>query len=140
MTKNNTLEVLGSKNTKYILKQLDLSHPIDWNENDIMDFIIDQQCNPVYGVDLKFINQPYHDGGHVNSKGVNYSLLNQDNGNTGYWFVRKIESNAFIVLNLGKKEPESIFQITSITLNGLKFQPIQEYKELQNLRLITTCL
>ncbi|MDO1514109.1 hypothetical protein Q2T41_15720 [Maribacter confluentis] len=139
MTKNNTLEVQGSKNTKFTLKQLDLSHPIGWNENDITDIIIDQQCNPVYGVDLKFINQPYDDGGHVNSKGVNYSLLNQDKENTGYWFVRKIEGNAFIVLNLEEKEPVSIFQITSITLNGLKLLPMQEYKELQNLRLITTC-
>lgn len=139
-TTHNTILVQGPSNTKYNLKKLEFLHGIDWSKEDIEDFIIEQQCNTTNGLALKFMNQPYSPVGGSNFNRDYFSLSNKSTGRTGYWFVRKIEGNAFIVIMLGDNEPESIFQITSITLNGLKLQPVLEYKQLKDLKLITTCL
>ena len=110
------------------------------NEDDISTFLIDQQCDLVNGFKLEFTAEQFLIDAQSRQPHTRHRLANKNWNDNGYWFIRKIKENAFIVFTIGKNEPENIMQISSITLNGFKLIPLQHDKNIKNLDLLRTCL
>ena len=130
----------GAKNVQYNLEKLNLIHEIALEENDIASYLIDQQCDAVAGHRLFFTSEQFPIDKQFRQPHTKHRLINENLNTPGYWFVRKIKENAFIVFTMGTNEPENIFQITSIALNGFKLMPLQHDKKLKNVNLLKTCL
>lgn len=141
--KNNGLDsmiIQDAKGKKLLLKKLDLSHTINMSKSDIVDFLVDQQCDPVQGKPIVFNTNKFSAVGSTRKSNTKKQLINVDSRKYGYWFIHKLNNNAFIVFALGENQPEYIYQIRSITLNGLKLHPIKENVDLKDLELLRTCL
>ena len=136
----NSLQLIGAKNTLYAFEKIDLSHKIEMNHKDLSNFLINQQCDLIQGMKAQFTAEQFFldkksKKAHKRNQFINYS--NKDNG---YWYFKKIKANAFFVFTTGQNQPENIFQIVSLSVNGFKLHPIQEDNTIKDLKAIKTCL
>lgn len=136
----NSIQLLGTKNTLYVFKKIDLSHKIEMNKKELSNFLINQQCDLLQGIKAQFTGEQFFldkksKKPHRRNQFINYST--RDNG---YWYFKKIKGNAFFVFTTGQNKAENIFQIMSLNVNGLKLLPIQEDNAIKDLNTIKTCL
>jgi hypothetical protein len=127
--------VTESKKSSYILKRLDLTNKIEIDELEMSNFLVDQQCSPIKGLDISFLSDKYS----INNTYL-HKLIHENKSEVGYWFIKKYKENAFIVFNVGMNKPTNIFQIATFSLNGFRLIPLQIENDLKSVTQLRTCL
>lgn len=136
----NEMVLKGSKNTSYIFKKLDLTHKLDMSEKELRDFLVDQQCDLIQGIEGQFTKEQFFLDKKTKRPLERYQFINFSERSNGYWTIKNIRGNAFFIFEAGQNETEGIFQITSVKVNGFKLLPLQENNPMKSLTSIKTCL
>ncbi|QLG45304.1 hypothetical protein [Costertonia aggregata] len=135
-----SIEMNGLENTIYVFRKLDLAHEIDLDKNEISDFLITHQFDSIQGIKGEFSGDKFFRDITLNTPQPKNQFVNKNWNDNGYWSVKKIKGNAFLIFTIGQTEPNNILQILSISQNGLKLNQLQTDEWMENLTEIKTCL
>ncbi|WP_411029491.1 hypothetical protein [Spongiimicrobium sp. 3-5] len=135
-----SIEMNGLENTIYVFQKLDLTHKIDLDKNEISNFLITHQFDSIQGIKGEFSSDKFFRDITLNVPQPKNQFVNKNWNDYGYWSVKKIRENAFLIFTIGQTEPNNILQILSITQNGLKLNELQADNWMENLTEIKTCL
>ena len=135
----NSLQLKG-KNGSYTFKRIDSKSKIKLDNKELNRFLIDQFCDEIQGIKSQFTKEQFFLDKKSNKPHQRNQFINYTERDNGYWFIKKINGYAFLVLTTGKNERENIFQLTSISLNGIKLTQLQNSRKVKNLTQVKTCL
>jgi len=132
--------VLKGKNSSYIFKKLDSKSKISMSKKELGRFLTDQFCDQIQGIKAQFTREQFfldkkNKKPHKRNQFINYTQ--RDNG---YWYIKKVKGLALLVFTTGQNQPENIFQITSMSLNGFKLNQLQNSRQVYNLTELKPCL
>lgn len=136
----NKLVLMTSKNTSYTFDKLDLTHKLNMSKKELGDFLIKQQCDLIEGIKGQFTKEQFFLDKKAKKPTSRYQFINFSERDNGYWYIKTIKGNAFLVFNMAQKEKENIFQILAVKVNGFKLLPLQEQNSLSSLTWIKACL
>ena len=135
----NTLKLKG-KEGSYTFKRIDSKSKIKLNKKELNRFLIDQFCDEIQGIKSQFTHEQFFLDKKAKKPHHRNQFINYTERDNGYWFIKKINGYAFLVLTTGKTESENIFQFTSLSLNGIKLNQFQNSRKVKNLTQLKTCL
>ena len=108
-----------------VFRPLDLSHKLDISESELADFLINSKFKPLSSIEFDFTNQPDYYEKISNKPKTKKRFLNSSRDNPSYWFLKEIKGNYFLIVSLDIMS-ENIYQIISISDNGIILKPLQE--------------
>lgn len=135
-----SIETTGIENTVYVFRKLDLSHKIHLNKKEISAFLITHEFDSIQGIKGEFSSNNFFRDLTFNVPHPKYQFVNKNWNDVGYWVVKIIRDNAFLIFTIGQTEQNNILQIISIDEKGLKLKPLQNDRWMKNLTEIKTCL
>lgn len=135
-----SLEMNSGQNTVHVFRKLDLSHKINWAKKEITDFLIKHKFDSIQGIKGEFSKGQFFRDITFDRPHTKNQFVNKNWNDYGYWFIKKINGNAFLVFTIGQTEPNNILQILSVDKNGLRLRPLQDDEWMKNLTEIKTCL
>lgn len=134
------LVLKGAKGVSSSFKKLDLSHKIEIDPNDLNDYLIEQHCGVIQGVQGKFTDERFFKDSNEGSKLKRNQYINFTDRKNGYWYFRNIRDNTFLVFTVDDNSTENIFQVLSLRLKGFDVLQLQNSKRVSDLNLLETCL
>ncbi len=135
----NALQLKG-KNSTYSFKRMDSKSNIKLDHKELNSFLVDQFCDEIQGIKSQFTKEQFFLDKKSKKPHRRNQFINYTNRDNGYWFIKKMNGYAFLVLTTGKNERENIFQLTSLSLNGIKLKQLQNSRSIKNLTQVKTCL
>jgi hypothetical protein len=136
----NKLVLITSKNSSHVFERLDLTHKLNMSKKELSDFLIKQQCDLVGEIKGQFTKEQFFLDKKAKKPTSRYQFINFSERDNGYWYIKTIKGNAFLIFNTAQKEKENIFQIIEVKVNGFKLLPLQEQNSLSDLTWIKACL
>ncbi|WP_396637502.1 hypothetical protein [Maribacter sp. R77961] len=136
----NEIVLKGSKNTKYTFEKLDLTHKLEMGEKELQDFLVEQQCDLIQGIQGQFTKEQYYLDKKTKKPRGRYQFINFSERSNGHWAIKTIHGNAFLIFEAGQNQKEGVFQITAVKVNGFTLLPLQKDNPMKNLTAIKTCL
>lgn len=136
----NKLVLITSRNTSHIFEKLDLTHKLNMSQKELSDFLVKQQCDLIGGIKGQFTKEQFFLDKKAKKSTSRYQFINFSERDNGYWYIKTIKGNAFLVFNTAQKEKENVFQILEVKVNGFKLLPLQEQNSLSSLTWIKACL
>ncbi|AZQ57819.1 hypothetical protein EJ994_03005 [Maribacter sp. MJ134] len=136
----NMLVLKGAKNKRYTFQKLDLSHKLEMGEKELQEFLVEQQCDAIQGIQGQFTKEQYYLDKKAKKPYGRYQFINYSEGSNGYWSIYTIHGNAFLIFDAGQNQNEGIFQITNVKVNGFTLLPLQNTNPMKELTSIKTCL
>jgi hypothetical protein len=130
----------GSKGATYTFKKLDLSPKINSSINELSDFLINQQCDLIQGIEGQFTSERFFKDKASKNYHKKNQYINFSGRDNGYWYFKKLRGNAFFVLTTGQNNSENIFQVLKLNVNGFKLLQLQDDGNIKNLNSLKTCL
>lgn len=141
--RNGTLEMDSGQNMDYVFRKLNLSHKLNSSIKEVTDFLVNNRFEPLNGkTDIEFSLDKYWLDKIFGKKSKKLNLLNHTwEDDNGFWYLKEIHENYFLVFTLGQVEEKNIYQILDINKDGLKLRPLQETDfGLKNIMELKTCL
>ncbi len=140
---NDSLEMDSGQNMSHIFRKLDLSNQINLSMEEITDFLISNRFEPLNDfMEIEFTADKYWKDKWLEKKSERLNLLNHtwENDN-GFWYIKEINKNYFLVFTLGQVEKQNFYQIIDLNEKGVKLKPLQETDfGLENITELKTCL
>lgn len=136
----NKMVLKGSKNRTYVFDKLVLSHKLNMGEKELSDFLVDQQCDLIQGIQGKFTKEQFFLDKKAKKAHRRNQFINFSQRVNGYWYMKTIKGNTFFIFDSGQNKTEDIFQILSMKVNGFKLLPLQEDNSMKGLTWLKTCL
>jgi len=136
----NKLVLKAYNNTNYVFEKLDLRHKLNMSQKELREFLIKQQCDLIQGIKGQFTNEQFFLDKKAKKPIIRYQFINFSERDNGYWYIKTIKGNSFLVFNTAQKEKENIFQIIEVKVNGFKLLPLQKQNSLSDLTFIKACL
>jgi hypothetical protein len=140
---NDSLEMDSGHNMAHIFRKLDLNHKLNKTIQEVSSFLLNNKFEPLNDyTEIEFTSDQYWIDKILGEKSKKLNLLNhtweQDNG---FWYLKEVQENLFLIFTLGQVEKINIYQILEIKRNGLKLKPLQETDfGLKNITELKTCL
>ncbi len=132
--------VLKGKNSSYTFKKLDSKSKIAMSKKELSSFITGQFCDEIQGIKSQFTKEQFFVDKKNKKPHNRNQFINFTHRDNGYWYIKKINGMALFVFTVGQDKIENIFQISSMSLNGLKLTQLQNSNQVRNLTEIKTCL
>lgn len=143
INKNGSLHRDSGRNMADVFRKLNLSHKLNLSIKELTDFLVNNRFEPLNGyTDIEFSLDQYWLDKMFAKKSKKLNLLNHTwEDDNGFWYLKEIHENYFLVFTLGQVEKKNIYQILDINKDGLKLRPLQETDfGLKNITELKTCL
>ena len=140
---NDSLEMDSGQNMAHIFRKLDLNHKLNKTTKEVSNFLVNNRFEPLNGyTEIEFSLDQYWLDKMFEKKSKKLNLLNHTwEDDDGYWYLKEVRENYFLIFTLGQVEKKNIYQILDITKDGLKLKPLQETDfGLKNIMELKTCL
>ena len=134
------LTMSNSKNKSFIFEKMELSHKIQMGTKELRDFVLAQQCDLINGIKAQFTKEQFFLDKKDKRSKKRYQFINFSTRDNGYWYFKIIDGNAFFVLNTAQKEPENVFQVKAVKVNGIQLQPLLKTNSKKDFKWLKTCL
>ncbi len=140
---NDSLEMDSGHNMAHIFRKLDLDHKLNKTIQEVSSFLVSNRFEPLNDyTEIEFSSDQYWIDKILGEKSKKLNLLNhtweQDNG---FWYLKEVKENLFLIFTLGQVEKMNIYQILEIKKVGLKLKPLQETDfGLKNVTELKACL
>lgn len=134
-----SVEIDMGENVMHVFRKLDISHKIKPTKERITR-IIGQKCiDSVQGYKMDFTLEQYYRDKVLELPHRKNNLWNHNREDFGFWIVDKYLDNAFLMFSIGQTERKNIFQIISVSRNGIELEHLQEDGILNNLQVLNGC-
>jgi hypothetical protein len=122
-------------NMMHVFRPLNLKHKLSIDKSQIYnfliksDFIINSDFEKINGeINVKFSSKPYSLDVMYKKRIQKNILINKSWENEGYWYIKEIKQNFFLVFALDETADQNIFQIISFDDSKMKLIQLQEAK------------
>jgi len=140
--KKDSIEIELSENTMSVFRPLDLNHKLSIKKNQISDFLTQNDFDKINGeIDIIFSDEFFFRDVMFEKPNKKNALINKSWDDEGYWFVKEIEQNFFLILALDQTADQNIYQILSLNECEMELLQLQE-AEFGNAKIteLKTCL
>lgn len=125
--KKDSIEIELSNNTMSVFRPLNLNHKLSINKNQISDFLTKNNFDKINGtIDISFSNKFFFRDAMFKKPNKRNALINKSWDDEGYWFVKEINQNFFLIFTLDQTTDQNIYQILSFNKCKMKLQQLQE--------------
>ncbi|MEL7122586.1 MAG: hypothetical protein AAFO07_24280, partial [Bacteroidota bacterium] len=135
-----SVEIDMGENVMHVFRKLDLNLKTERTKEEITEYLEERCIDSIQGYKLKFTSEQFFREKIFEKPHRKNNLWNENWEDAGFWFVDKYNDQAFLIFSIGQTERKNIFQIISISENGIELKHLQEDGILKNVRKIKTCL
>ncbi|WP_323789759.1 hypothetical protein [Psychroserpens sp.] len=128
-----SIEIDFDINIMHVFRPLNLNHKLSINENQISsfltksDFFISNYFDKNNGkINIEFSDKPYFIDVMFKEQNKKNALINKSWEDEGYWYVKEIKQNFFLVFALDQTADQNIYQIISLDDSKMKLKQLQE--------------
>jgi hypothetical protein len=139
---NDSIEMQIFKNRISVFHPLNLNYKIKSDKTQIENFLIKSNLkNPDQSLDIKFTNKIYFKDVIYEKTKKRKSLVNKSWDDEGYWYLKKIKGNYFLILTIEQSSSKNIYQIVSFDECKMELKQLQkpDWGGLK-LNVLNTCL
>ncbi len=139
--RKDSIEIDFGRNMMHVFRPLNLEHNLTINKKDIIEFLTQNEFKKINeDLNLKFLKGLHFYATIFDRKNEMRFLESQIDTN-GYWFIKELKGNFFLIFAVEEIGQQNIYQITKLTKCEMKLEPMQEYGEwITNLTELKTCL
>lgn len=125
--KKDSIEIDFGRNMMHVFRPLNLDHKLSVNKSQINDFLFKNNFGKINDtIDVEFSDRYFFRDIEFEKTNKKNALINKSWNDEGYWYVKEIEQNFFLIFTLSQTSDQNIYQITSIDDCKLKFIQLQE--------------
>jgi hypothetical protein len=136
-----SIEIDFGENMMHVFRPLNLEYTISNKKEKLIEFLTQnkfQQINE--NISLNFKNE-FHFYATMFDKINDKRFLESQISEFGYWFIKELKSNFFLVFTVEEIGEKNIYQIISLDNCRMELKPMQEYAfSVKNLTELKTCL
>jgi len=137
-----SIEIDFGQNMMHIFRPLDLNHKLNTNKKRIKEFLIKNDFDKINGgIEIEFSDKIFFRDDMFEKKNKRKALVNKTWNDEGYWLIKEIEENFFLIFTLDQTTDQNIYQILS--LDDCKMELLQLQKpDFGNAKIseLKTCL
>ncbi|ASO05425.1 hypothetical protein [Arenibacter algicola] len=140
---NDSLEMDSGRNMVDVFRKLDLNNELNMSLEEVIDFFVKNRFEPLNDfMDIEFTRDKYWKDKWLARGRERLNLLNHTwENDSGFWILKEIDKNYFLVFTLGQVEKQNFYQILDINEKSIKLKPLQETDfGLKNITELKTCL
>ncbi|HBT09970.1 MULTISPECIES: hypothetical protein [Leeuwenhoekiella] len=137
-----SIEIDFGQNRKHVFHPLNLNHKLNTNKRRIKDFLVKNKFEKINGeIDIEFSDEIFFQDTIFENPIKKNALINKSWNDEGYWLIKEIEQNFFLIFTLDQTADNNIFQIISIDDCRMELLQLQE-PEFKNAKIteLKTCL
>ena len=136
-----SIEIDLGRNMMHVFRPLNLKRQLAVDKKNIITFLTQNKFNELNdSITLKFRKDLHYFSTMSNKKNEKRFLESRLDSN-GYWFLKELKGNFFLIFAIEEVGDQNIYQITKLTDCKMELLPLQEYGFLiKNLTELKTCL
>ena len=121
-----SLEIDMGRNKMHVFRPLDLRHKLKIDKNILVKILINSRFQEIdEDYRLKFKNEIHHlNRGFARNVDVRY--LDCKEGFIGYWYVKELQGNLFLVFTTSEDDEQHIYQVTKVGECRIELIALQE--------------
>ncbi|PNW27026.1 hypothetical protein [Formosa algae] len=124
-----SIEIDFGQNMMHVFRPLNLNHKLNTNKNLIKDFLVKNKFEKINGeIDIKFSDKFFFRDVMFEKPNKKNALINKSWDDEGYWLIKEIKQNFFLLFTLDQTTDQNIYQITSIDKCVMKLKQLQDAK------------
>lgn len=136
-----SIEIDFGRNMMHVFRPLNLGHKLTIDKENITKFLTQNEFEKINdNLSLNFLND-LHFYATLFDRKNDKRFLESEIDTNGYWFVKELKGNFFLIFAVEEIGEQNIYQITKFTKCKMELNPMQEYGEwIINLTELKTCL
>jgi hypothetical protein len=130
------------QNMMHVFRPLNLNHKLNTEKELIKDFLIKNKFEKINGeIDIEFSDKFFFRDVMFEKPIKKNALINKSWDDEGYWLVKEIKQNFFLIFTLDQTTDQNIYQILSVAECKMELLQLQE-AEFGNAKIteLKTCL
>jgi hypothetical protein len=138
-----SIEIDFGTNMMHVFRPLNLNHKLSINKNQIENFLIKNDFGDIFdSLDIQFTDKFFIRDVATESQNKRKAVINKNWGNGGYWYVKEIRNNFYLIFTIDEISENNIYQIKSIDDCKMELKLLQEdeFKFKEKLTKLKTCL
>ena len=122
-----SIEIDFGGNMMHVFRPLKLTHKLSVDKSQLRDFLIKNDFEKINGaIDFDFSNKfCIHDEMAENPNKKN-AFINKSLNDEGYWYIKEIKENYFLIFTLEQTSDKNIYQIISLDECNMQLEQLQE--------------
>ena len=137
-----SIEIDFGQNMMHVFRPLNLNHKLNTDKNRIKDFLVKNKFEKINGeIDIEFSDKFFFRDVMFEKPIKKNALINKSWNDEGYWLIKEIEQNFFLIFTLDQTTDKNIYQILSLDDCRMELLQLQE-PEFGNAKIteLKTCL
>lgn len=137
-----SIEIDFGQNMMHVFHPLNLNHKLNTDKKRIKDFLVKNKFEKINGeIDIEFSDKFFFRDVMFEKPIKKNALINKSWNDKGYWLIKEIEQNFFLIFTLDQTSDKNIYQILSLDDCRMELLQLQE-PEFGNARIteLKTCL
>ncbi|WP_146192598.1 hypothetical protein [Xanthomarina spongicola] len=136
-----SIQIDFGRNMMHVFRPLNLEHKLTTDKENIIEFLTLNEFKEINeNLSLKFLKRLHFYATIFDRKNDKRFLESQIDTN-GYWFIKELKGNFFLIFAVEEIGEQNIYQITEFTKCKMELELMQEYGEwINNLTELKTCL
>ena len=137
-----SIEIDFGQNMMHVFRPLNLNHKLNTDKKRIKDFLVKNKFEKINGeIDIEFSDKFFFRDVMFEKPIKKNALINKSWNDEGYWLIKEIEQNFFLIFTLDQTTDKNIYQILS--LDDCRMELLQlQVPEFGNAKIteLKTCL
>jgi hypothetical protein len=127
MFQQDSITIDFGQNMMHVFRPLNLSHKLDTDKKAINDFLVQNEFPKINGqIEIKFSDKPFFRDVMLEITNKKNALINKSWNDEGYWLIKEIDQNFFLIFTLDQTTDKNIFQILSLDDCKMELSQLQE--------------
>jgi len=122
-----SIKIDFGQNMMHVFRPLNLNHKLDADKSQIKDFLTQNDFGKINGtIDIEFSDQFFFRDVMFEKPIKKNALINKSWDDEGYWLIKGIQKNFFLLFTLAQTTDQNIYQILSLDECKMKLLQLQE--------------
>ncbi len=124
-----SIEIDFGQNMMHVFRPLNLNHKLDFDEKTVKNFLIENNFDKINGsIDIEFSDKFFFRDELFEKRIKKNAVINKTWEDEGYWIVKEIRNNFFLLFTLDQTSDQNIYQILSLDNCKMELFQLQEAK------------
>lgn len=124
-----SIEIDFGRNMMHVFRPLNLNHELSVDKGQITDFLVKNDFEKINGtIDIEFSDKFFFLDVMFEKPNKRNALINKSWEDEGYWFVKEIKQNFYLLFALDQTSDQNIYQIISMDKCVMRLEQLQDAK------------
>ncbi|WMI68175.1 hypothetical protein [Mangrovimonas sp. YM274] len=136
-----SIEIDFGQNMMHVFRPLNLNHKLNTDKKTIQDFLTKNRFEKINGeLEIEFSDKFFFRDLMFEKPNKKNALINKSWDDEGYWFIKEINQNFFLIFTLSQIDKQNIYQLISINKCKIELKQLQKADFGNGLTELKTCL